>query len=470
MTLAAVDRYHPNGASDVGRRAVVAGGSMAGLCAARVLADTFDEVVVLERDDLPAEPRPRTGAPQTSHPHALLEAGRSTLEDLFPGFGEDVLSEGGLLVDAGTDLAYYDQGGFIADTEARLPTYTASRPLFEHVVRSHVRDLENVRVLDDTRQTGYQTNETTSAVTGVEFRAAGGAERSLEADLTVDATGRTSRTPQWLKENGFEAPPIDEVQVDVTYSTIQVERPPEDRRVLFVPPTPQRTRGGAVFPIEGDRWQVIVQGVHGDDAPTDPDRFRQFVESLPVASLGRLVRRQPWVTDEIEHYPFPASRRNRYEALDRFPDGLVVTGDAIASFNPIYGQGMSVAALEAVLLKHALTGGGLEEIGRRFFSRATEVVDEVWRMAVGADFAFDQTTGPKPFGTDLTNRYLARLLRRAHTDPTLSEAFLRVLRLERPASTLLAPSIAWRVLQPTATEIRPPSFKNALSGTDSVAH
>ena len=464
MTLATVDRYEPDRTSTLGDRAVVIGGSMAGLCAARVLADTFAEVVVLERDRLPTEPVGRTGAPQTSHPHALLEAGRATLEDLFPGFGEDLLTDGGLLIDSGTDMEYYDQGGLVADTEAWLPTYCASRPLFEHVVRRQLRQIENVRIQDNSQVLEYRTDDDATAVTGVDFRNEDGDERTLDATLTVDATGRTSRTPQWLDNHGYKAPPVDEVQVDVTYSTIQVERPPEDRRVLFVPPSPPRTRGGAVIPVEGDRWEVIIQGIHGDDAPTDPDGFVRFVESLPVPALGRLVDQQSWVTDDIDHYPYPSSRRHRYETLDRFPDGLVVTGDAIASFNPIYGQGMSVAALDAVVLHEALTCGGVDDVAGRFFERSAEFIDVVWQIAVGADFAFPQTTGPKPTGTDVSNWYLARLLRQAQTDPTLSEAFLRVLRLEEPPATLLRPNIAWRVLRPTVDQVRLPSLGRSVKG------
>lgn len=453
MTLATVNRYDPDLLGSIGNRAVVVGGSIAGLATARVLADGFAEVVVLERDSLPDEPVARDGAPQTTHPHALLEAGRATFEDLFPGFGEAVLSAGGLLVDSGSDMAYYDQGGFVADTAQRLPTYCASRALFEHVIRQQVRDRESIDLRGDHQFTGYRTDDAT-AVTGVTFRDPAGQETTLAADLVVDATGRTSRTPTWLENHGYEAPPVDEVRIDVTYSTIQIERSPDDRRILFVPPSVPRTRGSAIIPIEGDRWEVIVQGVHGDDAPTDPATFRTFVDSLPVGELGTLVDSQSWISDRIDHYPYPTSRRHRYEALDRFPDGLVVTGDAIASFNPIYGQGMSVAALEAVSLQQALANGGLADIGRRFFDRTAGIVDDVWGMAIGADFDFPQTTGPKPAGTGLFNRYVSRLLSRAQSDPVLSEAFLRVLRLERQPATLLRPGIALRVLRPSFSRSR----------------
>ncbi|EMA56040.1 NAD(P)/FAD-dependent oxidoreductase [Halococcus thailandensis] len=449
MTLATVDRYDQEQVSAIGDRAVVVGGSMAGLCAARVLADGFDEVVIIERDSLPDEPVTHDGVPQSTHPHIMQEAGRATLEDFFPGFGEKLLSEGGLLIDGSTEVKSYDEGGFTANPESRLPMYSSSRALFEWVVRWHVTRIENVSLRDECQFSDYLLDNSETAVTGVAFRDEQGAETTLAADLVVDATGRTSRTPQWLEDHGYEAPPVDEVEVDLTYSTIQIERPPDDRRLFFDLPSSPRTRGSAFIPIEENRWEVIMSGVHGDAAPADKEKYVEFAESLPVDELGELVKSQSWVSDEIHQYPFPANRRQHYEQVDDFPDGLVVTGDAIASFNPIYGQGMAVAALDALLLHHCLADGGRANLAPRFFKRAAETIDTVWMLGVGADFDFPQTTGPKPFGTDLVNRYVARLTRQAHSDRVLSEVFARVLRLEQPPTTLFRPNVVWRVFLPS---------------------
>ncbi|WP_336362027.1 FAD-dependent oxidoreductase [Halalkalicoccus salilacus] len=449
MTLATVDGYDPHGVSGVGDRAVILGGSMAGLCASRILADGFKEVVIVERDPLPNEPVVRDGAPQTTHPHVMLEAGRVCLEELFPGFCETVLEEGGVVIDAATDMRYYDHGAFLADGPDRLPMYCASRALFEHVVRREVRALDAVRLRDECQFTTYRTDDTGTTVTGVVLRDADGGEMELSADLVVDATGRTSRTPTWLGDHGYQTPPVDEVTIDVTYSTIRIERDPDDQYSYFIPPAPPRTRGVAAIPIEDTRWEVIVQGVHGDVAPTTTAGFIEFIESMPVPEIAELVTTSSWTSEEIHHYPFPSSRWRHYERLERFPDGLVVMGDAIASFNPVYGQGMSVAALEAVVLHHALSDGSLDDIGVRFFEQSTGIVDAAWKIAVGADFEFPQTTGPKPTGTDLFNRYIARLIRQAHTDGVLTDAFYRVFRLERPPTSLLHPKIAWRVLRPS---------------------
>jgi 2-polyprenyl-6-methoxyphenol hydroxylase-like FAD-dependent oxidoreductase len=445
MTLASVARYDRTQLSALGERAVVVGGSMAGLAAARVLADAFGEVVVLERDEFPDGPARRDGAPQTGHPHVMLEAGRATLEDFFPGFGESVLSAGGLLLDAGSEATWYDQGGCLADTAERLPMYCATRPLFEHVVRERVRAGGNVRLRDGCQFLDYDLDG--NRVTGVRFRDERGEETGLGAALVVDATGRTSRTPRWLDEHGYPAPDVDEVEVGVTYSTVRIDRPADDRRATFLAPERGRPRGAGLVPVEGGQWEVILQGVNGEDAPTDRDQFEAWADGVPLNEFGRLVRGREWTSGGIHQYPFPSSVRRHYESLDRFPEGLVVTGDAIASFNPIYGQGMSVAALDALVLHHELAGG-LEGLAPRAFDRASGIVDEAWKLAVGNDFIFPGTTGPKPVGTDLFNAYVARLVRRAHNDGALAEAFLRVFRLEQSVTSLLRPGVAWRVFRP----------------------
>jgi 2-polyprenyl-6-methoxyphenol hydroxylase-like FAD-dependent oxidoreductase len=219
--------------------------------------------------------------------------------------------------------------------------------------------------------------------------------------------------------------------------------------MIFVAPSPPRFRGGATFPIEDSRRRVTLFGLHGDHPPTDPDGLTEFAASLPIPHFERLLDTQPWVTEEINHYPFPANIRRHYEDFDRFPDGLLVIGDALASFNPIYGQGMSVAALEAVVLHHTLADGSRENLAFRFFDRTEEIIDTAWTLAVSGDFAFSQTEGPKPRGTDVINSYLSRLRQKAHNDEVLRDVFGRVLMMERPPMTLFHPRIMWRVMKPT---------------------
>jgi 2-polyprenyl-6-methoxyphenol hydroxylase-like FAD-dependent oxidoreductase len=450
MTMDRISRYEPDQSTQVGNHAVVLGGSMAGLCTARVLADVFSEVTVLERDQLPDAPAARPGAPQTHHPHVLLEAGRQTLVDLFPSFDERVISRGGLLVDGASEMDHYEQGDFFASGPERLPMLCASRALFEFVTQQRVRSLDTVEIREKHSFVDYLYEESTGTVTGVEVRdETETGTHTVSADLVVDATGRTSRTPRWLVSQGYPRPTMDEVTVDVTYSTIRVDRPPEDRTVLLIPPSTPRTRGAAAIPIENDQWELILQGMHGDAPPETRAEFVDIANGMPVARISELATEHEWRSEQIQQYPFPSSIRRHYEELDTFPDGLLVVGDAIASFNPVYGQGMSVGALEALCLHHALVENGRTNVADRFFDAAADVVDTAWQIAVGADFAFSKTAGSKPLGTDLINRYLDRLVRKAHSDGELTDAYYRVFRLERPTTSLLHPGVVWRVLRPS---------------------
>jgi len=176
--------------------------------------------------------------------------------------------------------------------------------------------------------------------------------------------------------------------------------------------------------------------------------FGDVANEMPVPRIGELATEREWRSEQIQQYPFPSSIRRHYEELDKFPDGLLVIGDAIASFNPVYGQGMSVAALEALCLHHAFAENGRTNLADRFFDATANVVDAAWQIAVGADFAFPETTGPRPAGTAVVNQYIDRLVRKAHSDGELTDAYYRVFRLERPTTSLLRPSVVWRVLRP----------------------
>lgn len=448
MTLATVPQYDRGRVAPGGEHAVVVGAGMAGLLAARVLADGFDRVTVVERDPLPDEPVARDGVPQARHVHVLLEAGRAVLEALFPGYRRDLLDAGGLEIDGARDVHFFVEGDFLADGPQALPHYAATRPLYEWLVRRRLAALDGVDLRTDCSFTDYRPDDAGTTVDGVLVRDGGASVAELDASLVVDATGRTSRTPAWLERHGYVRPPTEEVHVDLAYSTILIRRPSDDHRAYVVTPSPSRPRGASVLPVEDDRWLVTLGGLHGDHPPTEMDAFVPFASTLPVPQVRELLETYEPTVDGVAHYPFPSSLRRRYETLEGFPAGLLVVGDAIASFNPLYAQGMSVAALEALTLHHALATGGLDGLAQRFFAASEAVVDAAWTMAVGSDFQFPETTGPRPRGTALVNRYVARLNRRAQSDGSLREAFFRVMMMERPPASLFRPGVVWRVLKP----------------------
>jgi 2-polyprenyl-6-methoxyphenol hydroxylase-like FAD-dependent oxidoreductase len=435
----------------IGKHAVVLGASMAGLAAARVLADVYERVTVLERDALPGAAAHRKGVPQSHHAHGLLAAGRVALEELFPGLTDELVANGALSGDLQAQSRWSNQGLRLCPGPSGLQGIALSRPLLEGSIRERVRALPNVWVVDRCVAAGLVGSPDGRRVCGVRVlrRADSSAEEVLEADLVVDATGRGSRSPLWLEALGYPRPAEDEVRVGVAYAS-RVYRRRRDHadgdRAVVVAATVERPRGGAMLAMEGDRWMVTLNGYLGQRPPTDPDGFVAFAAGLPAPDIFEVISdAEP--LGEVLPARYPASVRRRYERLDRFPEGYLVTGDAVCGFNPIYGQGMSVAALEALTLRECLRAGPAAGLARRFFAKAARIVDIPWGIAVGADLRFPGIHGARTAKVRLVNAYLARFHVAAATDPVLGGAFLRVVNLMDRPESLLGPTIALRVLR-----------------------
>ena len=427
----------------LGQRASVIGGSMAGLLAARVLSDYFAEVVVIERDLLPTEVSDRRGVPQGRHAHALLSSGRRALEAMFPGFADELIGQGALGVDL-RHLRWFDNGGYHARCTG-IEALLASRPLLESHVRSRVRALPNVRLVDGTDVDSLVMTADARRVEGVHIKRMTGAE-TIACELTVDASGRGSRTPAWLQAAGYPKPPEEVISVGLGYSTRLYRRTSahlDGDLAMIMPSAPPDRRGAAMMALEGDRWMLTLFGMLGDHPPTDHQGFLEFARSLPAPDIYQVIREAEALTDPLA-FKYPASSRRRYEQLERFPGGLLVFGDAICSFNPIYGQGMSVAALQARALASSLDAGA-DGLARRFFTAAAKVLANPWLMAVGGDLRYDAVEGPRTAVGNFVNWYLGKLHIAARKDPALTLAFHTVANLLADPPTLLRPNIAYRV-------------------------
>lgn len=431
----------------VAQTAVVAGASMAGLCAARVLSDRFDEVIVIDRDVLPDEVRWRAQVPQGRQPHLLLYAGAQLLEGWFPGIVEELYDGGAVEFDICRDFYRHQSGGALTSPESGLRGPAMSRPFLEETVRRRLARLPRVTLLDRTPVEGLVTDPTGTRIAGV--RLAG--YPPLRCDLIVDATGRQARSLGWIKELGYGPPPMSEVTVDTHYASRVYRRDgatARDWKAAAVVGDPDTRRLAMALPWEHGRWIIALVGINGEVPPTDEEGRLAFARSLGSPVIADLMAASEPLTAPVSHC-FPSNQRRHLERLRRFPLGWVMLGDAVADFNPVYGQGMTSAAQQAAALGDCLdhTGALGHAFARRYFSAAARTVAAPWSLAVGGDFAYPGTEGTKPTGTDLRNRYMGRVTRAAQHDESVSIRFSEVAGLVRRPEWLLTPPFLLRVLR-----------------------
>jgi len=425
-------------------QAVVLGQSMAGLCTARVLSDHFEHVLVIDRDVIPSEPANRRGVPQGRHAHALLVGGARRLSVWFPGIDDDLEAAGALRVDPGCDFSYFIGGGARKHFVYGEPRVVCSRALLEHTVRRHVAALSNV-TLQTGAVEGLVLDADRNLITGV--RVEDGAV--ISSELAVDATGRACRSEGWLAELGYEPPPTSAVKIDMSYTTRLFRRDPNDARgfrMALVFGDPPRVRGGAAFVLEHDRWMITLGGFHGDRAPTDLPGFREFARSMPSQVFTEIIDDCEPIGDAATHR-LPTDLRRHVERMHHAPGGLVLVGDSVASFNPIYGQGMTSATMQAEALATEVARSTRldERFAHRYHRRAAKAADAPWRMSTGRDFAMPQTTGPKPRGTDTIGKYMRKVVRASQQDVVVARRLTEVTNLARPFPSLFSPPIAMRV-------------------------
>ncbi|WP_199853272.1 NAD(P)/FAD-dependent oxidoreductase [Plantactinospora sp. BC1] len=431
----------------VGGHAVVLGASMAGLLTARVLAESFERVTVIERDRLPTGVAQRRGVPQGHHIHALLARGAQVLDGLFPGLTAEIIASGAPTGDLLGGIRWFLSGHRIRQADIGQPVLFPSRPLLESGVRDRVRALPNVRVADGLDVVVPTTTADRCRVTGVRVRDADGHITLIDADLVVDATGRGSRTPLWLESWGYTRPRADQVHVGVCYTSRAYRLPPGalgSDALMLHSWHPGQPRGAGLVAQEGERYLATQVGMLGDQPPTELEGFLAFARSLPFDDIYTAIRDgEP--LGKAATFQYPANVRHRYERLSRFPDGLFVLGDAVCGFNPIYGQGMTVAALQAAAFGDLLAAGRLPT-SRRYFQAIAKVVDAPWEIATGSDLAFPEVTGRRTARTRMVNAYLPRLHAAAATDASLGAAFVRVTGLLAAPTSLLRPDRVLRVL------------------------
>lgn len=431
----------------IGQTAVVIGASMAGLCAARVLSERFEEVLVIDRDRLPDGAEWRRQVPQGRHPHLLLVAGARLLEGWFPGIIDELLAGGATDFDLCGDAYLYQGGGIMRRPSSSLRGPSMSRPFLERTVRGWVAALANVTMRDGTAVEGLTADHSGQRVTGVRLDDGG----SVACDLVVDASGRQARSLAWVEKLGYQPPRTSVVEVDMRYVTRvyrRTERPARDWKGAGVISDPASKRIVYLLPIEGDRWILGFGGFNGESAPTNDEGLLAYARSLELPVIAEVMEVSEPIGEPVTHR-YTANQRRHVERLRRFPLGWVLLGDAVCSFDPIYGQGMTSAAQQAQALGEQLDRAGAinRSFARRYFKAAGRTVAVPWSIAVGGDFLYDGTKGKKPAGTDLLNRYFDRVIVASQHDDNVAVRVNEVLALVRRTEALLTPVFVLRVFR-----------------------
>jgi 2-polyprenyl-6-methoxyphenol hydroxylase-like FAD-dependent oxidoreductase len=438
----------------IGRQAVVVGAGMAGLPAAGALADYFEHVVVLECDILPSQASHRAGTPQSRHAHALLVGGQHALGDLFTGFEPQLADAGAVPLRVGLDLRIESPGydPFPA-RDLGLMAYSMSRPLIEFAVRRRLEQHAGITIRERCRARELVASPDGAAVSAIRFEDAEGRSETLAADLVVEASGRGNLTLQFLEAMGRSLPEETRIAVDIGYATaifaIPDDMPADWTGVMTFDSPPRGGLGGLLLPLERKRWIVTLAGRHGDKPPGDWDGFLAHARRLRTPTIHAAIERAARLGG-VERFGFPASVRRHFDRLKEFPRGLLPLGDAMCRFNPVYGQGMSVAAQEACLLREVLRrraeeADPLAELAPAFFSESARLIETPWALAAVPDFAVPKTEGPRPEDLEQALEFAEALSRLAAEDAAIHKLLVEVLHLLKPRSVLNDPDIVARV-------------------------
>ncbi|GAB4580944.1 MAG: hypothetical protein Fur0022_36890 [Anaerolineales bacterium] len=435
--------------------AIVIGGSLSGLLAARVLANHFDHVTLIERDTFPDQPEFRNGVPQSRHLHILLLKGKEIFERYFPGLESELVAHGAVRADAGTEfLTVSIFGRIVPVPNTGLCLVLCSRNLIEHHVRARLKAVKNLQWITQGEVTGYLTGNTPAQITGVHLRPRGGETLppTLTADLIVDASGRTSQTADWLAAFGYPRPETTLVNSHLGYATRWYRQPDGYQSqwkgmIVGVKP-PDNPRGGALFPAEGGQWIVTLAGTNACYPPTDEAGFLDFARALADPVIYEAIRHAEPISP-IYGYRRTENQWRHYERLPRWPGGLVVMGDAACGFNPVYGQGMTSAAMGAALLDEQLqtTRNFTPAFGQTYQRKLAKLLETPWLMATGEDFRWENTEGVRPGGaTRFVQGYMDRVIHLARRNPRAGGAFLKVAHLLESPLSLFHPAIMFPAL------------------------
>jgi 2-polyprenyl-6-methoxyphenol hydroxylase-like FAD-dependent oxidoreductase len=434
-------------------RAVVVGASVAGLFAGRVLSDHFEEVILLDKESLDGGPTPRKAVPQGNHIHAILPPTYRVIQRFMPELVDELVDGGANIIDGGREWKFHVYGNFMVSGDTGQTLIGSTRPYFEDCLRRNVSSLPNLEIKTAHRFKNWIAGDDRSRINGVAVTGPDG-DVDINADLVIDARGRASTMSKELQELDYEVPAEELVGVDLCYTSrlYRYSGPALDWKFLIVNPSaPYTSIGGLIEKVEAGRWIITQFGYFGDQAPADDAGFLERAKSLPVPDIAEFLE-QAEPAGDFQTFGTRECKMRRFENLDSVPERLLVIGDAVCSLNPIYGQGMTKAALEAEHLseriaRHLARSESLDGFAQSFRKSLPKAgADWAWQLTTGADLAYRQTTGERKPGGKLMGLYMKRLFERSHETLDSRKRLFDTLVLSNPPTHLFKPRMIGYVL------------------------
>ncbi|MBT2680948.1 FAD-dependent monooxygenase [Bacillus sp. ISL-35] len=442
---------------EAANRAVVVGNGMAGKLAARVLSEFFDEVIVIEKDKNQKDAFARKGAPQGKQGHVLLKSGEEILEELFPGLLKELSQKGATLSDFAGDLTWSHHGSHKVRFESKVSISQQSRPLLEWSIQKRLETLPNIvfRYSCKVQNLLYRNNE----VDRVVIEEQNGNVTEISADLIIDASGAAALHTKWLKDSGFRMPAKTEIKVDLFYASMVYRKLSSKTRdwhsLLSYPAPPLLNRGGTISPLEENHMLVTLIGYGEKNVPTDRDSFLQYSKTLDEPDFFEAIKAGLLRSETVQVYRFPSMRRFHFERQNNAPSGLLVIGDAFCRVDPVFAQGMSLAAMEAKALRTLLSKGlSKKDLTKKFHRKVSRIVDMPWLIALTEDFRFSTTRGYKPAGLPFLQWFVKKVSLACSHDEKVYAQFIRVLHLKSHPVSLAKPSLLARIFRPTIVKPR----------------
>ncbi|MGG3572437.1 FAD-dependent monooxygenase [Bacillus gobiensis] len=417
-----LDRQFPLAEKNT-ERVIVIGGSIAGLLAARVLSGYYNEVLIIDRDDFPDKPENRSGTPQAFQPHRLTPRGILILGRFFPGYNEELLAHGAPSALNKLNHMINSYGSMVMANQENEATF--SRALLEWVLRKRVQAIPNVRFLCKKEVIRLLSSTDRSTITGIQVQDRGTAERlqqTITANLVIDTSGRSSKVVRWLTELGYDVPKPEMLKVSLGYSTRHYRIPPHlaaKWNVIHLAGDPVKETNAGVFSIiENNRAEIVLWNIGGRYPSTNPEQYEREISQL-ASQLFAEVRQELEPIAAPRGYRLPELFRQRFEQMKRWPSGLLVMGDAFCNFDPIYGQGITVAAIEAEILEASLRdkhNNPEPDFELSVLKKMQDSIEPAWWLNCVSDLRWPgvEYVGSEPFkGLKFAQNYFEYILKSA---------------------------------------------------------